>query len=74
MTLPILMRVLEKIDSLGIVKRGYDESIGQNYYPAIILDGHISHMGLSFLTYINDKNNRWGGYLVCPYGTSNTQF
>ena len=49
---------LEKIDSLGIVKRGYDKSIGQKFYPAIILDGHISWMGLSFLKYINDKDNQ----------------
>lgn len=73
MTSGILKRILEKLDQLGVTKRGVDED-GKPYYPALIVDGHISRMGLPFLKYINDAAHRWCGMLVCPYGTSKTQF
>jgi hypothetical protein len=73
MTSSILRRILSKMDELGVVSRGVNED-GTEFYPVIILDGHISRMGLEFLKYINDKAHRWRGMLVCPYGTSKTQF
>ena len=69
----ILTRILAKMDRLGISKRGVDDD-GTKFYPPIIVDGHISRMGLPFLKYVNDDKHRWGAGLCCPYGTSKTQF
>ena len=69
----ILRQILEKLDKEGVVKHGTNED-GTIYYPALIIDGHISRMGLTFLKYINNDAHRWCGMLVCPYGTSKTQF
>lgn len=56
MTSTILKRILEKMDGLGVVSRGLNED-GSEYYPVIIIDGHISRMGLPFLKYINDAKH-----------------
>lgn len=74
MTSAILRRILHYIDKQGIVERGVDEETGQSYHPVLILDGHISRMGLPFLKYVNTAVTKWSVPLVCPYGTHKTQF
>ena len=69
----IIKIILQTIGKQGIVKRGIDEKTGEAYYLALILDGHISCMGLPFLKYVNNKDSKWGAFLVCPYDASKTQ-
>ena len=73
MTSGILKRILQTIDKQGIVNRCTDKETGEGYCPALILDGHISCIGLPFLKYVDDKYSKWGAFLVCLYGTSKTQ-
>ena len=48
----ILTRILMRLDELGVVERGIDKN-GHPFYPALIIDGHISRLSLLFLKYIN---------------------
>ena len=57
----ILAGIFAKIDALGITERGIDEE-GNEYYPLVLLDGHVSRLGPTFLTYIHtpdDGTNIW---------------
>ena len=54
MTSTILRRILENIDKGDLVQRGTNED-GNKYYPAIILNGHISRMSITYLKYINTE-------------------
>ncbi len=62
-----------RLDELGIVERGIDKN-GNPFYPALIIDGHISRLSLPFLEHINKQARRWQGMLVCSYGMSKCQF
>lgn len=70
---PILKKILTKLDEAGLTERGVDED-GNPYYPALILDGHASRMTVPFLKHVTADETRWRAMLVCPYGTSKTQF
>ncbi len=69
----ILYQILEKLDGEGVVKGSINNN-GSEYYMALIIDSHISWMGIPFLKYINKKEHRWCGMLVCPYGPSKHKF
>jgi hypothetical protein len=58
MTSAILMLTFQKMDKAGITQHSFDEK-GNQYIPAAVLDGHISHMGKKFLRYINNENTCW---------------
>ena len=68
MTGEILTKMFERMDKLGITKRGTDEN-GNPIVPCIIIDGHPSRMNADFLTYINEEPTRYVAVVGCPYGT-----
>ena len=69
----ILTPILMRLDELGIVEQGIEKN-GYPFYPAFIIDGHISRLSLPFLEYINKQACHWQGMLVCSYGMSKCQF
>ena len=68
MTGEILTKMFERMDKLGITKRGTDEN-GNPIVPCIIIDGHPSLMNADFLTYINEEPTRYVVVVGCLYGT-----
>ena len=64
MTSDILTSIVETLDVLKV----FDRSTGKT--PFIILDGHGSRLGLSFLNYINNSLYPWAACIGVPYGTS----
>jgi hypothetical protein len=63
-TAELLVAMLATIDKLGV----FDRSDGVP--PFLLLDGHGSRFGLTFLEYINDPSTKWNVCIGVPYGTS----
>ena len=64
MTTDILTRILETLDHLEV----FDRSTGINHY--LMLDGHVSRMGIPFLRYINTPAHLRIACIGVPYGIS----
>ena len=64
MTSDILTLIVETLGVLEV----FDRSTGKT--PFMLLDGHGSRLGLSFLNYINDPLHPWVACIDVPYGTS----
>lgn len=73
MTSTILRDMFKEMDIHGITQRGVDEN-GNKYFPAVVIDGHISRMGEDFLQYVNDDDNLWMPLLGAIYSTNIWQF
>ena len=73
MTTVILRNTFVKIDELGITQRGINDD-GTMYVPIVLLNGHPSRTGESYLPYINDEKTQWVAMLGAPYGTDIWQF
>ena len=74
MTSKILKQLFAMMDDCGITSRGVDESTGQRFYPSVIIDGHVSRMGIEFLTYVNEEQTQYHPMLGVPNGTGIWQF
>ena len=66
----ILCHILMTIDKLDLMKR----SDNPNVTPFFLCDAHGSRLSVKFLTYINNPQNRWRGFLGCPNATNLWQF
>ena len=53
----ILTCILMKLEELGVVEQGMDKNENP-FYPALMIDGHISRLSLPFLEYINKQAHR----------------
>ena len=73
MTSTILRDTFREMDGKGITQRGVDEK-GKQFYPCVVIDGHISRMGEDYLRYVNDPDHLWMPRLGAPYGTSIWQY
>lgn len=58
----ILCHILMTIDKLDLMKR----SEYPNATSFFLCDAHGSRLLFKFLTYINNQQNRWQGFLGCP--------
>jgi hypothetical protein len=56
--------MLKTIDNLKIYER-----VEGGPTPFLLINGHHSRMGLSFLDYITDKEHEWCVCIGVPYGT-----
>ena len=68
MTSTILKEMLKMMDEKKITERGVDDDRNP-YFPAAIVDGHVSRMGVDFLIYVCEDKNAWMCMLGAPYGT-----